>query len=139
MFLIIFTSFEVGIFVYIFSMSNEQSFVFSSISAFKRDCAKLWEFWTLNELVPCSIKYLCVYLFCIRDFYSNQLSVVGVCLVCAVLLTCVFGWCSRIHIDALPFVICIYYFVAFCCCLLVTSRGNFVKLLLEMNSSILLL
>jgi hypothetical protein len=41
---------EVGILGYIFSISNEQSFIFSSILVLERDCVKLYEFGMLNVL-----------------------------------------------------------------------------------------
>jgi hypothetical protein len=54
---------EVGILVYIFLMSNEQSFVFISILAFIRYLVGLYEFWKLNMCdnvsVLFSIMFMC--------------------------------------------------------------------------------
>jgi hypothetical protein len=70
MFPILVLSLEVGTLVYIFSISNEHSFVFSSILVLESVCAKLYEFGTLNVLGSALVLFSNVFM-CLLILYPG--------------------------------------------------------------------
>jgi hypothetical protein len=139
------STFFLGHLLHMLSMSNEKSFVFFSILVFWRVCDRLCELWTLNTFDNISYLFNNVFM-CFTILYpglSFQLTIGCIGLWC--LCNFIVGlsrsyWC--IPIFLLIFITLLQLFSllrTFCCSLSVMSCGNFVKLFLIMNSSILLL